>query len=503
MLKTEAYNYTKAVFAGSITAVAFIYTIPMLAWFCMVPLFIAFGKTGIANVFKISFIYALTIALFLFLWMPGKSSKFTGAGISYGVIAFVGSSLLFSLYYTLPLICHKLLNTEHKAINVWLNGASMAAIWVLAEALFNQIFSAVPFFDFRIGHALAKNLYGIQYVSLFGVGVLSFVIVWINYILADIWIKGKFRAVLIPITVVLFFYLGGYFIHYSFLRNSKSVGKINIATVRPNFSAEVKWDEKNGNSLIKELLSIQRNAIASGAEVVVWTESTVPWSYAPNDDFVKEITRASAASGSLNLLGIATAVEKENNLYNSVYGIMPNGSIAGRYDKQELLSFIETPLCGLIIPFAYSPDFYLKKGPNKKPIGKAGMLLCNEVSVVPLARNNVKNGAQYLINMGNDGWVANTYLVEQHFINARLRAVENRRDMVVNNENGISGLVRASGDIATVQKDDRTTNIAMQAELRDQKSFYTANPYLMMLMCMAIVALHTIIKSIYFLTKNN
>ncbi len=494
MSKEEKHNYGRAIFAGGITAVAFMYTIPILGWCCMIPLFISMGKAvGISNLFKMSLAYTLTISLFLFIWMPFESSRFTGVGISYGVIAFLGSSFLFSLYYTLPFICYKLLKTgNNKAINVWLNGTLIAAIWVLAETLFNQVFDGVPFFAFRIGHALAKSTYSIQYVSLLGVGILSFVLIWINYLLAVLWAKRRLKAALVPLIIALIFYIGGYLIHSSFLKNGSPVGKISIAAICPNFSATVKWDEKQGNSLIKELLSLHKKATTSGAEIIVWTESTVPWPYAPNDDFVGEITKASTTSGSLNLLGIATAVEGESNLYNSVYGIMPNGSVVGRYDKQRLLSFIETPLFGLIIPFAYSSSFYLKKGPNNKPIGKAGILLCNEAAVAPLARHSVKNGAQYLVNMGNDGWIANTYLVRQHFTSARLRAVENRRDMVINNENGISGLVRASGDIAIEQKNIGSVNILKQAELRSQESFYTASPYLLLLLCIAIVTINII-----------
>jgi apolipoprotein N-acyltransferase len=51
--------------------------------------------------------------------------------------------------------------------------------------------------------------------------------------------------------------------------------------------------------------------------------------------------------------------------------------------------------------------------------------------------------------MSNDGWFRGTWLVKQHFYNARLRAVETRKDIAVNSNNGRSGCIDASGRIDT------------------------------------------------------
>jgi apolipoprotein N-acyltransferase len=51
--------------------------------------------------------------------------------------------------------------------------------------------------------------------------------------------------------------------------------------------------------------------------------------------------------------------------------------------------------------------------------------------------------------MSNDGWFRDTWLVRQHFYNARLRAVETRKDIVINSNNGWSGFIDAAGRIDT------------------------------------------------------
>lgn len=490
--RSKLINYVYVLLAGMITAYAFINTIHFLAWICMLPLFIATRNAKTAYTFRLSIVYTITIAIFIFLWMPTASHKFAGTSL-YGLVCLILSVVLFSLYYATALTFHSFLKTN----SIVIKGLFMASVMVLAEFIFNYIFKNIPFFAFRVGHILAENLYSIQYVSVLGVGILTFVTVWFNHLLAHVLANSKRLAVCIPIALILIFYTGGYFIYSSFLKNNSAVHKIDVVAIRPNFSPEVKWNEQSGNMLIEELLSLLKKAVAEKPQLIVWTESVVPWTYHPQDDFVKEIVRISKPSGASNFLGMATAMANKNNLYNSVYGISPDGSIAGRYDKQQLINLIEKPFFGLIIPFAYSDSFYMEAGSNEKPIGKAGILLCNEISIPSLALKNVNRGAKFLVNMGNDGWFANTYLVEQHFISARLRAVENRRDMIMNNEGGISGLVQASGNVAIKEKENSMgAVIKMQVIPREQTSFYTENPYLLLLLCAGIIVIN-LIKSTF------
>ena len=57
--------------------------------------------------------------------------------------------------------------------------------------------------------------------------------------------------------------------------------------------------------------------------------------------------------------------------------------------------------------------------------GKLGVLICNESLSPYEAKKLTTNGAEILLNMSNDAWVENTYLVDHHFYAARARAVEN------------------------------------------------------------------------------
>ena len=91
--------------------------------------------------------------------------------------------------------------------------------------------------------------------------------------------------------------------------------------------------------------------------------------------------------------------------------------------------------------------------PLTTPYGKAGIMICNESAIENSARNSVNEGAEFFCNMSNDGWFNNTYIIRSHFLNTRLRAVETRKDVVVNCNNGYSGFINAGGNIIKQEKD--------------------------------------------------
>ncbi|RDC58811.1 nitrilase-related carbon-nitrogen hydrolase [Adhaeribacter pallidiroseus] len=141
-------------------------------------------------------------------------------------------------------------------------------------------------------------------------------------------------------------------------------------------------------------------------------------------------------------------------IHNSAYLFNPSGSLLDRYDKRELLTLVEKPLWtnNIILPFLASSGLQIKPGKNhpglQTPWGKAGILLCNESADPALTSSYSDNGASFLVNLGNDGWFANYFITRQHFYNNRLRAVEARKDIVINNNRGISGIIRANGEVA-------------------------------------------------------
>lgn len=78
---------------------------------------------------------------------------------------------------------------------------------------------------------------------------------------------------------------------------------------------------------------------------------------------------------------------------------------------------------------------------------KVGAMICYESVYGDWSRIAAKKGASFLAVITNDGWWGDTPGYRQHFHFARLRAIENRRDVVQAANTGISGFIDQRGDV--------------------------------------------------------
>ena len=113
--------------------------------------------------------------------------------------------------------------------------------------------------------------------------------------------------------------------------------------------------------------------------------------------------------------------------------------------------------------------------PLTTPNGRAGFLICNEAALPVAAANQVKQGAEFLMNMSNDGWFNDTYIVRAHYYYTRLRAVESRKDIAINCNNGFSGLIKANGDIEV--KEESTESFVKMVTMQPNKFIPMATLY--------------------------
>ena len=439
--------------AGILTFMAVSHSNFFFAWGCYVPLFLSLINSTAKQAFRRGAVFGLAIALFAFYWMIPGAERFTGKSIFYGIGVFLISVLFLSLYFGLLMYSFSKLKKKEAAYrNVFLDALLAASVFTVAEALLMNVSAGFPWFDFHSAYAVAGNEYAIQPAAYFGIHILSFVTVLINYLIAALIFQKKYKQLFIPAIAIIAYLFIGYVIEQSFDNTVASHKPFTVAILAENIPPEIKWDDNNGNVLAQRLLHLNREAAQLQPAVILWSESAIPWTYRKDDDLVNEVLKTTAASGAIHIMGINTE-RTATEVYNSAYCLLPNGIVAGRYDKQYLLSLIENPVHGIIIPFFSSRGFIERNNaahaaPLSTVYGKAGILMCNECTVPQAACNAVTQGAGFLCNMSNDGWFNNTYIVGMHYYNARLRAVETRKDIVVNCNNGYSGLIQASGRIA-------------------------------------------------------
>ena len=99
-------------------------------------------------------------------------------------------------------------------------------------------------------------------------------------------------------------------------------------------------------------------------------------------------------------------------------------------------------------------------------------VICYESIWGDWVAGSVKQGAQFIAVITNDGWWGNTSGKDQHLLYAKLRAIETRRYIVRSANTGISGFINQRGDV--VQQSKWWTRTALKADinLNDEITFY-------------------------------
>lgn len=458
-----------AIISGILTYTAICHINFLSSWICYVPLFAAIYNKPATQTFKIVLVFGFTFSCLAFFWMIPGAERFTGYSMLYGVGVFLISAIFYSFFCGAFLSCFSILKkTDNNLGFFFINSILAGAIFCIAEALLMLVSTGLPWFDVHSGNGLAENIYAIQPASVFGVHIMSFIAVAVNYLIAIIVVKKLWIKLYIPAAVILVYLFSGFILFQTFNNTLPETKSFNVAILAENITPDIAWDDNTGNILVQKLLDLNRLAVSMKPDMALWSESAIPWTYRKDDDLVKEVFKITDQANITHILGINTAY-KDNEVYNSAYCILPGGNVTGRYDKQYLLSFIEKPLNGWLMPFFSSKGYTALNDtahskPLATPFGKAGFLICNEAAIPAAAANQVKQGAQFLFNMSNDGWFNDTYIINLHFYYARLRAAESRKDLAVNSNNGFSGLIRASGDIEEkeISKEPFVKMVSMQ-----------------------------------------
>lgn len=430
-------------------AAALIFIQFYLAWVALVPLFYVLQERKGKQAFAAGALFGLATGVLLFYWMPSVVAHFTGGSSLLGIAVYIAALIFAALYFGSLSLAYAALRRPRSS--VWAAALLAAALWTVWEWPLSAFFRGMPWFGFHAGNMLSGQLYAIQVAEYGGVLLMSFCVVFVNALIAGFIARKQWKGLAVPAGFIVLYLLLGYGIYARFEQKAATGKPLTAAILCENTGPDVKWDQKNGDLMARNLLALNARLAALKPDIAVWTESAVPWTYSPDDPFVKAVIQATRPYGITHIMGINTDYQNDV-VYNSAYCLQPDGKVAGRYDKRFLLSLVEKPLGLYALPFLSTDGFYARAGDKALPLptfkGKAGVLICNEATVDEAAIDLVHNGADFLVNISNDGWFSDIpYLVNQHFYNARLRAVEVRKDMVVNSNMGISGKVAASGAV--------------------------------------------------------
>lgn len=228
-----------------------------------------------------------------------------------------------------------------------------------------------------------------------------------------------------------------------------------VGIVQGNVEQDRKWDQRFATEIFSRHVDLTRRAAAQGATLIVWPESSTPFTFEAHAESTAAIRGTALASGAWMLIG-SNQVDPgaPPRYYNAAFLVDPMGDTAGVYRKMHLVPFGEyvplrralfflAPLVESVSDFSAGDTLALLPV-DGHPVSVA---ICYEVVFPHLVRDAVRRGSRLLVTLTNDAWYGRSSAPFQHFEQARLRAVEQGRYLVRAANTGISGIVDPYGRV--------------------------------------------------------
>jgi apolipoprotein N-acyltransferase len=339
-----------------------------------------------------------------------------------------------------------------------------AAAWVAMEMMRARVLGGFPWNI--LGASQYKMVPLIQIASVTGVYGISFLVVWTSlsfYSAAQQAFShptSRFAwqaEVFLPLLVVIGLFAWG---EVRMKQADPTAAVLRVAVIQPSIPQDLIWDETANSNRFQQLLALSATALTNDVDLLVWPESGVP----DFDDATYYAITNFVCAHHVSLIFDADDVRPKPNatsandydVFNAAFLAGPEDNIdfANVYHKQKLVMFGEyipfvtwlpfikwfTPITGGYTPGRSAVRFGLA-GLN----ASASPLICYEDMFPQTARKAARSGADFLINLTNDGWFGRSAEQWQHETCAIFRAVENGIPLVRCCNNGISCWIDARG----------------------------------------------------------
>jgi apolipoprotein N-acyltransferase len=390
----------------------------------------------------------------------------------------------------------------------------LAAGWTLLEFI-RGVIALTGFPWLLLSHSLYAFTAFTQILDVIGAYGLSGVLAAMNIL---IW-KGTFGGARKSLIVAAGIFLGILIYGYARIPTIELERAQHVAMVQASVPQEMKealegtYDPLGGLSrYLKETAAIPED---KQIDLLVWPETVVLSPFTLNVDpailkdslartaqFAQESLAAIARkhdayflTGSTSFLPASYGYVSDAQIagripdgnwrrqYNSAYLLDPGGRYVDRYDKMHLVPFGEYiplryifPFLEKLVPF----DASLTPGEHQTIFrldrnGRTlnfGVLICYEDTDSELARRLRRNGADFLVNISNDAWFGLSEL-DQHFVAARFRAVENRAGVIRSGNNGLSGVIDPLGRAQVLLDKNEIGSASADLWVTDSRSLYT------------------------------
>ncbi len=421
--------------------------------------------------------------------------------IFYVVHTYGRLNVIFSILVTSLLVCYLSLYfalygyIQFKFLKKFpLAGALFAGpfVWVSLEYVRNYFLTGFPWN--LLAYSQFKNLYIIQIAHFTGPYGISFLIFLFNaavvFLVSEEKIKSRLQSASMVILITALVWGYGY---YTVTTRKPAGDNLKVGGIQGNVKQEMIRKKTGGRKILERQLDLTGKALKEGAELIVWSESSVPFYFRQNTAFRKILKNLTGRENITLVLGNSYA--DSSGLRNSAY-TLDRGRIQKRYDKRHLVPYGEyVPLrnwFSFIEPLVQEVGRFV---PGESAVlnhtGKYdfGVPICYEIIFPENIRAFTRKGANFLVNITNDAWFGKSPASEQHLSTAVFRAVENKRYIVRVANTGISAIISDTGEILEETELFKTTYFVGKVGMRSGKTFYVRYGDLFSWICLFLTVL--------------
>jgi apolipoprotein N-acyltransferase len=345
----------------------------------------------------------------------------------------------------------------------WLRG------WVLTGFPWNPVGTCWAFSDAMSQFAALVGVWGLSLVTVIVAALPALLVDWSGRrLVGDAPLRSTPSAVACiagGLVLLLAIWVGGS------IRLSGAdvpmVPDVRLRLVQANVDPAEKGSVNHGADVLNRHLRLTREPPDYGKVTqVIWSETAEPF---PLERFpeARAAVAAVAPENGLLITGVLRTDAPEGEwkeIWNSMAVLDRSGQIISSYDKFHLVPFGEYVPLHRFLPFIskFTPgiaDFSAGPGPRtlRLPgLPPVGPLICYEV-IFPGQVVDRGDRPQWLLNITNDGWYGISAGPYQHFVSARLRAVEEGLPVVRAANTGISGAVDPYGRVIAQTRLGETT----------------------------------------------
>jgi apolipoprotein N-acyltransferase len=483
----------------------------VFAWFGLVPLLWAIlspecadGKRPLRRSFLLAYLCGVLWYCGNCYWVRDTMLRYGDMPLAAPTLLLIGYSMVLGLYFGLfglgLMLVRKATGSTRLAL------AFAPVLWVALELASARI-TSVPW-D-QLGYSQVDNALVNQLAPWTGVYGISFLLVVVNALIAGGLVFDHCSAKRLFGVVGTVLAIAG--TTGIFLMPPKPAATATAVLIQPNldvggenlWSGSGEWDRHiaefkrlAGEQCKTYIAGIPQTGAPQGEivcppypthpDLVVWPESPAPFEEADPrfQKAMKDVAQSAQAPVIAGNIGMFLDNGEGGgwHFYNSALVVGADGARVGRYDKIHLVPF------GEYIPFKRLLFFARKltgrvseftRGDEREVFRlnghRYGVFICYESVFADEVREFAQLGAEVLVNISDDGWYGDTSAPWQHLNMARMRAIENRRWILRDTNNGITAVIDPYGRVRQSIPRHAVDALPAQFGFRDDVTFYTAH----------------------------